>query len=431
VAIVALARHNGKKIRVVGAGHSWAALVPTDHYLVFVSRMNRVRVDLSDPDHPRVQIEAGASVADVNRELAKYGLAIPSNVVLESVLYGGLIATGCHGSGWDQQTLSDMVYALDIVTASGKLRTFRADRDDADVMNAARLNLGLFGILHQITLNVVKSFRVHQRDQRLPWPAVIREIKHWVEGHDYCDLFWWPFNPTVWVKTLDRTEAPITARPRASAWNSLRSAVEATCCRYAYEHLMKAPHQAPSFCQKWFRFTPSQIDQVVDVVEGIHYRKSIERAKMGCLEFGFSVDAEFQNVQTAWEMAVHLVNQLAAEGRFPLNLTLNARFIKNSDALLSPAFGQQHTCFIEVLSYYKTPGWKEFTSTLAHRWMKLPTARPHWAKEFDHVPGIIPFIRQAYGSNLSKFLQIREELAVDPEKRFVNSLLDQIFFAPV
>src|SRR5262249_31803993 len=47
VAIVRLARHNNKKIRVVGAGHSWAALVPTDHYLVFVSRMNRVRVDLS------------------------------------------------------------------------------------------------------------------------------------------------------------------------------------------------------------------------------------------------------------------------------------------------------------------------------------------------------------------------------------------------
>src|SRR6516225_11194063 len=130
-------------------------------------------------------------------------------------------------------------------------------------------------------------------------------------------------------------------------------------------------------------------------------------------------------------MAVELVNQLAAEGPFPLNLTLNARFIKNSNALLSPAFGEQHTCFIEVLSYYKTLGWKAFTSTLAHRWMKLPAARPHWAKEFDHVPGIIPFIRQAYGTNLSKFLQIREELVVDPEKRFVNPLLEQIFFAPV
>jgi hypothetical protein len=62
--------------------------------------------------------------------------------------------------------------------------------------------------------------------------------------------------------------------------------------------------------------------------------------------------------------------------------------------------------------------------------MKLPAARPHWAKEFDHVPGIIPFIRQAYGTNFSKFLQIREDLTVDPEKRFVNSFLDQIFFAP-
>src|SRR4051812_45122726 len=105
VAIGREARARGRKLRVVGGGHAWSPLVPTDAYLVHLNKLDRISVDVSNPARPTVTLEAGATVEQVNRVLARHGLAIPSNVVLESVRYGGLIATGSHGSGRAMDTL--------------------------------------------------------------------------------------------------------------------------------------------------------------------------------------------------------------------------------------------------------------------------------------------------------------------------------------
>jgi L-gulono-1,4-lactone dehydrogenase len=109
--IVHFARATGSKIRVAATGHSWSALVPTDQILVCVHQLNRVTMDLSDESHPRVVIESGATVKEVNDALEQHGYALPLNVVLESVRFGGLIATGSHGSGWNNRTLGHGLFA--------------------------------------------------------------------------------------------------------------------------------------------------------------------------------------------------------------------------------------------------------------------------------------------------------------------------------
>lgn len=430
VAAVRVAHQNGKRVRAVGAGHSWSALAATDEYLICVSGLRHVTVDPTNPCGPRVTVESGATVADVNRALAEHGLALPSNVVLESVEYGGLIATGCHGSGWDMPTLSDFVHSMEVVTATGDLRTFCAETDEGTVMNAARLHLGLFGIIYQVTLNVIPSFRVHQVDRRLPMRETIHGIRDLVTSHDYVDLYWWPFSEAIWVKVLDRTTAPRTARPRQSVRVAAISRVEIEGGRLAYQWLRRAPAATPRVCPRLFMFTNSRRDAVVDIVDAVHYQKWIERMKVECTEFAIPVDPDFDQVRRAWDIVLQALQEHAREGRYPFNLTLNARFIKGSQALLSPAAGRQHTCYIEILSYYKTPGWHRFATSVAREWMKLPGARPHWAKDFAFIPDIIPFIRAAYGDNIRSFLEIREELEVDPHGMFVNRLMHDVFFAP-
>lgn len=103
------------------SGHSWSDLVPTDGIVVFIHKLNKVTLDLSNDAHPRVIIESGATVKEVNDVLEEHGYKLPLNVVLESVRFGGLIATGSHGSGWNNPTLADRVHALEIVTALSTL----------------------------------------------------------------------------------------------------------------------------------------------------------------------------------------------------------------------------------------------------------------------------------------------------------------------
>jgi hypothetical protein len=101
----------------------------------------RVEVLHDHPAGPRVRMESGATVAEVDAALQARGLVIPTNVVLSSVRYGGLIATGCHGSGRHQPPLSDFVEAMEVVDGRGRHSNplGRDDRPRGDGRRAPRL----------------------------------------------------------------------------------------------------------------------------------------------------------------------------------------------------------------------------------------------------------------------------------------------------
>jgi hypothetical protein len=195
-----------------------------------------------------------------------------------------------------------------------------------------------------------------------------------------------------------------------------------------YEWLVSHPAATPDLSRLLFSFLTNR--NVVEPIRyAVHYQDFIELLKVANTEFAIPVSSGFANVKQAWQTVVDMTNALAANGQYPFNLTLNARFTAGSNALLSPAFGNEHTCFIEILSYAPTPGWLDFSAAVAQEWMKLPGARVHWPKEFQHIPGIIPFVRGALGANLPSFLAIRDSLGVDPDRMFVNPYLESVLFA--
>jgi len=429
VSIVQFASQAGKKLRVVTSGHSWSALVPTEEILVHAGALNHVRMDQSDPHAPRVIVACGATVKEVNDVLERHGYALAFNVVLESVRFGGLIATGSHGSGWNHQTLSDLVHAIDVVVASGEIRRFETGVDSEDVMNAVRLSLGMFGIVYQITLNVQKSWVVRAIDRRLPMSAVLPNLREWVTGQDNLDLFWWPFTDQFWVKSWNRQpdSTPTTARPRYSQWDRIYAAVTGQLYHQSFHLLRPFPQITPLANRAAFRATPSINNQAVNVVEAIHYRRSIEVVKAGCVEVAFKLDEDFETVRWAMQVVFDSVKAQAARQQFPMNLTMNVRFIHNSNCWLSPAFGDGHTCYIEILSYTDQTAWEKFSGAVAAEWLKLPQAQPHWAKEFRHIPGVIPHLLHTAGERIARFKQIKDELGVDPQGMFINAALAEIF----
>jgi FAD binding domain/D-arabinono-1,4-lactone oxidase len=427
IQIVHFARATERKIRVAGTGHSWSALVPTDEILVCIHRLNRVAMDLSDESHPRVVVESGATVKEVNDVLEAYGYALPLNVVLESVRFGGLIATGSHGSGWNNPTLSDLVSSIEIITATGELRKFEMGVDSDEIMNAARLNLGLFGIIYRMTLDVQKTWNVRAVDQRLPVEQVLEHLQEWVPAHESMDLFWWPFCDQFWVKSWDRVDAEITACPRKSLRDRVSAGMSTRIWREALKLVNAFPHLTSPYCQIGFKATPSVRDEVVAIVEAIHYRRAIEVTKMGCVEIAFKIDPAFQYVKKAMQIVFDATKTYAARGEYPLNITMNVRFIGNSNCWLSPAFGEGHTCYIEILGRTHPRDWERFSGEVAQKWLQLPQARPHWAKEFQHIPGVIEHIRREMGTNIAHFHRIKEQLRVDPDQMFVNTTLQEIF----
>jgi hypothetical protein len=426
VEIVGAARAQGKRIRVCGEGHTFSALVPTDDFLIDVRALRRIEVDRDHSGGPRVRVESGASVAEVDAALQAAGLVIPTNVVLSSVRYGGLIATGCHGSGLHQPPLSDFVLAMEVVDGRGRVRTLSDETVGPEAMDAARLGLGLFGIIHSITLRAEPIFNVHHVDRtRADMVQTLRDLKRIVLSHDYCDLYWFPFSPCVWLKTYHRTELPSTVGPRRARGERMFQRAGMRVGHRICRWLAQNPRHTPTTCRLLSQFIPSR-DVIEPVLGGIHFQTGIEFMRARNMEIGFALDEDFEIVRQAWWFAVDLVGRYARQGKWPLNLALNARFLGSSRALLSPCHGRQHTCFIEIMTHRDATGWDEFVAELGSAWLKLPGAAPHWPKEFEQIPGVFDQIAARYGPNLRRFAQLRRDLDVDPEDLFVNHLTERI-----
>jgi FAD binding domain/D-arabinono-1,4-lactone oxidase len=419
------ARARGQKVRVVASGFSWTSLVPSDDTLIFCERLAGIAVDVSDPAHPTVWAEAGVTNRQLNLELERFGLCMPWNVVLETVRVAGLVTTGTHGTGKTTATVGDLVLAMEVVDSEGRLRVLSEETVGAELMSAARLSLGLFGVIARVKLRVVPMHRVRQADQRLPSRETIARLPELVLAHDSVELYWFPFQPDVWMRTLDRTDSPRTYRGHGFWFKTQNFIQNAWLVLFSKLIVRFAPALTPLLLRVGINMLPFRT-RILNLPESHHYHHWIEMMPCGCLEVGFKADPDCGNVRRAWEATERLVEEYARRGLYPLNLTLNMRFIGSSGALLTPAYGDGLTCYIEIMWRGRPKGWFEFTSELCREWLKVPGALPHWSKEFEHVADVVPIMRASLGDRRDRFLAALEQSGVDPERRFWNTLLCRV-----
>jgi hypothetical protein len=294
-----------------------------------------------------------------------------------------------------------------------------------EVMRAARLGLGLFGVIARVKLRVVPIYRVRQIDQRLPVKDVLGRLPQLIKEHQSVELYWFPFNRDAWVRTIDPTTADRTAHNHGF-WFKAQNFLQNVWAVVFIKLVMRlAPSLTPALLRVAFLFLPFKT-RILNLPESHHYHHWIEIMPAGCLEVGFKADPEIANVRRAWDATERLVAEYAQRGLYPLNISLNMRFIGSSEALLTPAYGDGLTCYIEIMWMGRPKGWDEFSSDLCREWLKVPGALPHWSKEFEHVRDVVSIMRQNLGDRRDRFLAALAESGIDPEQGFFNALLRRV-----
>ena len=418
------ANKRGLRVRMVAGGHSWSSLSQTQEVLLHTERLTHIEMKLSDAENPRVIVESGITNRKLNLFLEKHGYALPSNVVLETVRLGGLVATGSHGSGWDSQTMSDYVHAIEMVMYDGSIRRFEQGVTEQDVMDAVRLSLGAFGVIWRLELNVKPTWNVLMVDEHVAIDEAIENIHKWVPEYDAFDLNFFPGNEHFWVKKVKRTEGEVGKRRRLSVLSLLDTAMKAESYRFLLALVKAFPRLTKYLGRMILHFGPHSKQEILPVVDGIHYERNVESVRLYNIEIAFALDENFDNFRRAWRDFVRINEAWNKRGKFPLNMVLNVRFIQNSQALIGPASDNQHTCYIEILSGHNTPDWQAFSGEVGAAWLKLPNAAPHWPKQWEHIPGVFEKIHRRYGERLYRFIEIQREL--DPKGMFSNALLEKI-----
>ncbi|KAF9109211.1 hypothetical protein BGX27_007862, partial [Mortierella sp. AM989] len=445
IAIIGQAKAANKKVRAAGTGHSWSSssVVNQDGYMVNISNMDKIYKPVQGADGTwTVEVETGVTVKALDDHLRQNNppLALPSNVVLTSVRYGGILAMGCHGAATKTGTLPDLVTQVKIVDSNGTLNTFTKEKDPLE-FSAATVNLGLMGIIYSYTMKIEPMFNLKMANlHAIDTHPLVSELfndpktggaklKAMVLGNDQTEIFYWPFNAPLfgvsndrlWVKEWERSTAPATDNAIKDLLSAALQNLETSLGAKVYDFLAANPTSTPFIMPIMYQAVSADSSVVVHAPNAIHYNAGIENMPCLDLEMAFKVDSNFENVVKAWNYVIDQIYAYAKIGKFPVNLTMEMRFVKSSSMLMSPAYDEDPEaiyCMIEILSVVNTKDFNDFSIKIAQYWMENFEAKPHWAKMWEHVPGIVPYLRQKSGAQYDKFESIRQKY--DPSGMFMT-----------
>ncbi|CAK8544964.1 unnamed protein product [Lathyrus sativus] len=210
ISIVASASKNNQKMKVTTRfSHSIPKLVCPDDNGILISTKNFNRVIRIDRESMTITVESGVTLRQIISEAARYEMALPYTPYWWGLTIGGLLGTGAHGSTlWGKgSAVHEYVTHVRIVSPSGsedgfvKVRNLDESHED---LNAARVSLGVLGVISQVTLQLQPIFKrsltyLTKNDSDLG-----DELITFGRKHEFADVSWYPSQKKVVYRIDDR-----------------------------------------------------------------------------------------------------------------------------------------------------------------------------------------------------------------------------------
>jgi FAD-linked oxidoreductase len=380
----------GRAVRVAGAGHSFSGGVPTDGTLLSLERLDRV-LDV-DRASGLVRAEAGIGLHRLVSELHGHGLALPNLGDIDAQSLAGALVTGTHGTGARLGNLASGVEAMELVLADGSERTLTG----GDELRAARVGLGALGVVAEVTLRCVPSFRLHAVDRPLPLEEVLQSLDEHVDGNDHFELFTFPHSPLALTRINNRTDAPASPRHPRREWLQ-----DVVMDNHAFWLLNRAARSVPRAIPRINRLAGRSASKRERVAESFDVFASPRLVRFEEMEYALPRARAADAVRAAREILA----------RHPVSFPIELRFSAGDSALLSPAHARE-SAYVAVHVFQGMEFEAPFREVEAV--MRAWDGRPHWGKRsFLAAEELAPRYPR-----WDAFARIRAEL--DPGGRFVN-----------
>jgi FAD/FMN-containing dehydrogenase len=218
VALVRLARHEGRQLRVRGAGHSVAGAIYSDGAPGGRSDGTQVDVRLDryagvsfDEQRCQVTVQAGCHLGADPRDhtgmatwersllaqLERRGWALPDLGGVTHQTVSGFLMTGSSG-GSVQHAIEDAVVAWRLIDGTGRVHELRRGTDD--LFDAVSCSVGLLGVVSAVTLQCQPRYDILGREDiraedgcdYAPFDDGEDGLESFLRRAEYARLMWWP-----------------------------------------------------------------------------------------------------------------------------------------------------------------------------------------------------------------------------------------------
>ncbi|CAL9736028.1 D-arabinono-1,4-lactone oxidase [Monosporozyma servazzii] len=216
VEIVKNANEQGRKVTVVGSGHTPNTLCITNDWMVNLDKLNHVSTLTSEhSEYADVTVEAGISSFDLNKYLSDHGYVLQNLPSINTPTLAGMISTGTHGSSAYHGLVSSQIVNLTLVNGRGEV-VFVDSETEPDLFKAMLLSLGQIGIIVELTVRVVPKFNLKVTQEIIDFNKLIDMWDYLWTSTEFIKVWWFPYNKkcVIWrgQKTADAV-TPIKQAP--------------------------------------------------------------------------------------------------------------------------------------------------------------------------------------------------------------------------
>ncbi|MBK7720809.1 MAG: FAD-binding protein [Austwickia sp.] len=191
----------GSTAKAAGSRYSLTGSAATDGVQIVLELLSGVvEVDLSKH---LVRARGGTKISNLNKALHAHGMALENLGDMDQQTLAGATATGTHGSGAGFGGLATMVRSLEIALPDGSLVECSAEHEP-DLFDAARVSLGALGVVTELTLEVLPSFRLHVVEEPRTLTEALVRLGDDVADTDHYELQWYPHTDRVMTKYSTR-----------------------------------------------------------------------------------------------------------------------------------------------------------------------------------------------------------------------------------
>ncbi|KAI5081800.1 hypothetical protein GOP47_0001543 [Adiantum capillus-veneris] len=200
LAAVAEATRKKQKMKVVSRlAHSIPKLIcPGGQNGLVISTRDYDTHLAIDQQRMRVEVDSGMELRKLIDNLAAGGFALPYTPYWDGLSIGGLISTGAHGSSFFQKggAVHEYVVGMRLVIPATKeegfARIIDMTEDDEELLSAAKVSLGVLGVISKVSLQVEPLFKRSITNEFLMDADMEDRILSFASTYEFGDVLWHP-----------------------------------------------------------------------------------------------------------------------------------------------------------------------------------------------------------------------------------------------